>query len=40
MMECGPGMMWSMVLFGLLGAVALILLIAAIVKYLSFSRPQ
>lgn len=40
-MECGPGMMlWGMTLFGLLGAVALLLLIAALVKYLFFSRPR
>lgn len=40
MMECGAGMMWGMTVFGLLGAVALLLLIAALVKYLFFSRPR
>ena len=39
MMECG-GMMWGMGLIGLLAIVALVLLIAALVKYLFFSRPK
>ena len=39
MMECG-GMMWGMGLIGLLAVVALVLLIAAFVKYLFFSRPK
>ena len=38
MMGCGPGMMWGMMLFGLLGLVVLILLLAALIKYLFFSR--
>lgn len=37
MMECG-GMMWGMGIIGLLTIVALALLIAALVKYLFFSR--
>jgi hypothetical protein len=32
----GGGMMWGMTLIGLLGVVALILLVAALVKYLFF----
>jgi hypothetical protein len=39
MMECG-GMMWSMMLFGVLGLVVLILLLAALIKYLFFSRSK
>jgi hypothetical protein len=38
MMECGLGMMWGMMLFGVLALVVLILLLAALVKYLFFSR--
>ena len=38
MMGCGPGMMWAMMLFGVLALVVLILLLAALVKYLFFSR--
>ena len=38
MMECGGGMMWGMVLFGLLGIAVLVLLAAALIKYLFFSR--
>ena len=37
MMECGAGMMWGMTLFGILAAVVLILLLAALIKYLFFS---
>ena len=37
MMECGAGMMWGMMLFGVLALVVLILLLAALVKYLFFS---
>jgi hypothetical protein len=37
MMQCG-GMMWGMTLIGALGIVVLILLIAALIKYLFFSR--
>ena len=36
-MEWGSGMMWGMGLFGLLGILVLILLIAALIKYLFFS---
>jgi uncharacterized membrane protein len=32
------GMMWGMGLFGILGIVVLVLLVAALVKYLFFSR--
>ena len=39
MMECG-GMMWGMGIVGLLAVVALVLLIAALVKYLFFSQPK
>jgi hypothetical protein len=39
MMECG-GMMLGMGIVGLLGVIALVLLIAALVKYLFFSRPK
>lgn len=39
MMEWG-GMMWGMGLIGLLAIVVLVLLIAALVKYLFFSRPK
>lgn len=38
MMECGSGMMWGMALFGVLGVVVLILLLAALIKYLFFAR--
>ena len=38
MMGCGPGMMWGMMLFGVLALVVLILLLAALVKYLFFSK--
>ena len=34
MMECGAGMMWGMMLFGVLALAVLILLLAALVKYL------
>ena len=39
MMECG-GMMWGMGVIGLLVVVALVLLLAALTKYLFFSRPK
>lgn len=39
MMEYG-GMMWGMMLFGVLGIVSLILLLAALIKYLFFSRSK
>jgi hypothetical protein len=39
MMECG-GMMLGMGIVGLLGVIALVLLIAALVKYLFFSSPK
>ena len=39
MMECGS-MMLGMGVIALLGIVALVLLIAALVKYLFFSRPK
>jgi hypothetical protein len=39
MMECG-GMMLGMGIVGVLGVIALLLLIAALVKYLFFSRPK
>lgn len=39
MMECG-GMMWGMMLFGALGIVVLVLLLAALIKYLFFSRSK
>ena len=39
MMERG-GMMLGMGIVGLLGVIALVLLIAALVKYLFFSRPK
>lgn len=32
------GMMWGMGLFGILGIVVLVLLLAALIKYLFFSR--
>jgi hypothetical protein len=38
MMEWGSGMMWGMGLFGVLGILVLILLLAALIKYLFFSR--
>jgi len=38
MMEC-EGMMLGMGILGLLGVIALVLLIAALVKYLFLSRP-
>jgi hypothetical protein len=37
MMDCG-GMMWGMMFFGVLGIAVLILLLAALIKYLFFSR--
>lgn len=37
MMGCGAGMMWGMTLFGVLVFVVLILLLAALIKYLFFS---
>ena len=39
MMEYG-GMMWGMILFGVLGVAVVILLIAALIKYLFFSRSK
>ncbi|MDB5922219.1 MAG: hypothetical protein JWN13_1155 [Betaproteobacteria bacterium] len=39
MME-GGGMMLGMGIVGLLSVIALVLLIAALVKYLFFSRPK
>jgi hypothetical protein len=39
MMECG-GMMLGMGIVGVLGVIALLLLIAALVKYLFFSRAR
>ena len=39
MMECGGGMMLGMGIMGLLAFVVLVLLLAALVKYLFFSRP-
>jgi hypothetical protein len=39
MMECG-GMMLGMGIVGVLGVIALLLLIAALVKYLFFARPK
>jgi hypothetical protein len=38
MMDGQGGMMWGMGLFGVLGIVVLVLLIAALIKYLFFSR--
>lgn len=37
MMGCGPGMMWGMMFFGVLALVVLVLLLAALLKYLFFS---
>lgn len=39
MVECG-GMMWGMMLFSALGVVVLVLLVAALIKYLFFSRKR
>ena len=39
MMGCGPGMMWGMMVVGGLALLALVLLLAALAKYLFFSRP-
>lgn len=39
MMEWG-GMMWGMGIVGVLGVLALVLLIAALIKYLFFSRAK
>jgi hypothetical protein len=38
MMDGHGGMMWGMGLFGILGIVVLVLLLAALIKYLFFSR--
>lgn len=38
MMDGHGGMMWGMGLFGILGIVVLVLLVAALIKYLFFSR--
>jgi len=40
MMEGMGGMMWGMGLFWLLGLTLVILSIAALIKYLFFSRPR
>lgn len=37
MMECSGGMMWGMMLVGGLGLVVLLMLFAALTKYLFFS---
>lgn len=34
----GSGMMWGMGLFGLLGILVLVLAVAALIKYLFFSK--
>jgi hypothetical protein len=39
MMDCGA-MMWGLGIVGVLSVIALVLLIAALVKYLFFSRPE
>ncbi len=38
MLDWHGGMMWGMGLFGILGIVVLVLLIAALIKYLFFSQ--
>ena len=36
MMECGSAMMWGMGIFGGVAAIALIFLVAVLIKYLFF----